>query len=66
MSTKTRFEKEAKVIQKWSIDSEEGFCTGFWNLSHKQQSFSGQSPRWSFSIKVCYSGVQTILLLWLL
>ena len=33
------------------------------NATHKQQSFSGlQSLRWSFSIKVCYSWVQTILL----
>ena len=33
------------------------------NISHKQQSFSGlQSPGWSFSIKVCYSWVQTIFL----
>ena len=46
---------------KLSLDSEDGFCTGCQNISHKQQSLSGlQSPRWSFSIKVCYSWVQTI------
>ena len=32
--------------------------------SHKQQPFSGlQSPRWSFSIKVCHPWVKTIFLL---
>ena len=47
-----------------SLDSEDSLRTGCWNVSHQQQSFSGlQSPRWSFSIKVCYSWVQTILLL---
>ena len=39
------------------------FHTGCWNITHKKQSFSGlQSPRWSSSIKVCYSRVQTIFL----
>ena len=32
------------------LDSEDGFCSGWWNVSRKQQSFSGlQSRRWSFS-----------------
>ena len=45
------------------LDSEDGFRTGCRNVSHSQQSFSGlQSPWWSFSIKVCYSWVQTIFL----
>ena len=43
-----------------SSDSQDGFCTGCRNISHQQQSFSVlQLPRWSFSIKVCYSWVQT-------
>jgi len=43
-----------------SLDSKDVFPRGCWNVSHKQKSFSGlQSPRWSFSIKVCYSKVQT-------
>ena len=47
-------------------NSEDGFRTGCRNVSHKQQSFSGlQLPRSSFSIKVCYSWVQTIFLLFL-
>ena len=49
---------------KLSLDSEDGFRTGCRNVSHQQQSFefSGlQSPRWSFSIKVCYSWVQKYL-----
>ena len=38
-----------------------GFRTGCWNVSRQQQSFSGlQSPWSSFSVKVCYSWVQTI------
>ena len=46
------------------LDSEGGFRTGCRNVSRQQQSFSGlQSPRWSFSIKVCYSWVQIIFLL---
>ena len=50
-------------VTGWSLDSEHGFRTGCRNVSHKQQSFSGlQSPRWSFSIKVCYSWVQSIFL----
>ena len=44
-----------------SLDSEDGFRTGCRNVSHKQQPFSGfWSPRWSFSIKVCYSWAQAI------
>ena len=44
-----------------SLDSEDGFRTCCRNVSHQQQSFSRlQPPRWSFSIKVCYSWVQTI------
>ena len=32
-----------------SLDSEDGFRTGCWNVSRQQQSFSGlQLPRWSF------------------
>jgi len=32
---------------------EDGFCTGGWNVSHKQQSFSGpQSSRWSIRIPI--------------
>ena len=32
------------------LDSEDGFRSGCWNVSRKQQSFSGlQSRRWSFS-----------------
>ena len=43
------------------LDSKDGFRTGCRNVSRQQQSFSGlQSPKWSFSIKVCYSWVQTI------
>ena len=46
------------------LDSEDGFRTGCRNVSHKQQSFSGlQSPRWSFSTKVCYSWVQNHFLI---
>ena len=30
-----------------------GFRTGYWNVSYQQQSSGFQSPRWSFSIKVC-------------
>ena len=48
---------------KLSLDCVDGFRTGCLNISHQQQSFSGlQSPRWSFSIKVCYSCIQTIFL----
>ena len=44
-----------------SLYSEDGFCTGCREICRKQQSFSGlQSPRWSLSIKVCYSWVPTI------
>ena len=44
--------------------SEYGFHMGCRNVNRKQQSFSGlQSPRWSFSIKVCYSLDQTIFLI---
>ena len=33
-------------------------------VGHQQQSFAGlQSPTWSFSIKVCYSWVQTIFVI---
>ena len=46
------------------LDSENGFRTDCRNISRQQQSFSGlQSPRWSFSIKVCYSWVRAIFLL---
>ena len=49
---------------KPSVDSEDGFRTGCWNVSHQQQSISGpQLSRWSFSIKACYSWFQTIFLL---
>ena len=35
------------------LDSDDGVCSGFWNVSCQQHSFSGlQSPRWSFSIMV--------------
>ena len=45
------------------LDSEGGFRTGCRNVSRQQQSFSGlQSPRWWFSIKVCYPWVQIIFL----
>ena len=48
------------VTCKW-LDFEDGFLTGCRNVSHQQQSFIGlQSPRWSFSIKVCYSWDKTI------
>ena len=48
---------------KLSLDSEDGFCTVFGNVSDQQQSFWGlQSPRWSFSIKVSNSLVETIFL----
>ena len=47
-----------------SESAEEGFRTGCRNVSHQQQSFPGlQPPRWSFSITLCYSLVQTIFLL---
>ena len=47
-----------------SLDSENGFCTGYRNISHQQQSFSGLHSPWrSFPIKVCYPCVQTIFLL---
>ena len=52
------------IFKVKSHDSEYGIHTGCWNVSCKQQSFSGlQSPRWSFSIKVCYSWDQTIFFL---
>ena len=36
-----------------SLDSEDDFCSGWWNVSHYQQSFSGLlSPRQSNSIRV--------------
>jgi len=47
------------------LDSEDGFRTDCRNVSPQQQSFSGlQSPRWSFSIKLCYSWAQTISLIY--
>ena len=51
-------------ILSFGLDSGDGFRTGCRNVSHKQHSFSRlQSPTWSFSIKVCYSWVQTIFFL---
>ena len=48
---------EFSIDLRLSLDSEGGFRTG----CHKQQSISCfQSPRWSFSITVYYSWVQTI------
>ena len=48
---------------KLSLTFEDGFHIGCWNVSCKQQSFSGlQPPIWSFSIKEYYSSVQTIFL----
>ena len=52
------------IIWVTSQELEDGFGTGCWNISCQQQSFFElQSPRWSFSIKVCYSWVQTIFLI---
>ena len=45
----------------------EPIFTGCRNVSRQQQSFSGlQSSRWSFSMKVCCSWIQTILLCYLI
>ena len=42
-----------KSSSKSRLNSEDDFCTGWRNVSRKQQSFSGiQSPRWWFSVKV--------------
>jgi len=70
---RNRFEPRGNICWKFkfwifnwlrlSNDSEDGFLTGFRNVSRKQQSSLGlQSPRWSFSIRVCYSWVQTFFL----
>ena len=45
-------------------DSQDGFRAGCRKVCRQQQSFSGlQSLRWLFSMKVCYSWVQTIFLI---
>ena len=51
------------VRKPLSLDSEDGFGTGCRNFSRDQQSFSGlQLPTWCFSIRVCYSWVQSVFL----
>ena len=49
---------------KLSLDSEDGFHTDCWNISHQEQSFSGlQSPKWSFTIKIEVALLMTFNLL---
>ena len=51
---------------KLSLDSEDGFCTGCWNVTPQPQCFPRlQPPRWSLSIKipVCFCWVQSIFVL---
>ena len=51
------------IFRVKSLDSEDGFRSGCQNVSHQQHAFSRpQSSRRSFSIKICYSWVQTISL----
>ena len=45
----------------YSLESEDDFRSGFWNISHQQQFFSAlPSPKWSHNTNYWYSWVQTI------
>ena len=56
---------ESSDSMKFKLDSEDDFCTGCWNISHHQQSFSGLlSLGWSNSIKEShYTQSQCIVVL---